>query len=431
MNTIKGIPYSTAEFDKAGKLLNQPAIPAGTTDLIVVSHGWNNDRADAESLYTKLFGNFADVTAGDAAIHSRKIAILGVIWPSKKFDELVQSSGSKAAGGAAGTGGSDKAASETEMLAMIDKVAPLFDDPGDAERLAALRALVPRLENDTDAQGEFVDTLRNLLDPDDSHADGQTKDDGSAIFFRGPAEVIFDRAGDSKPKAATAPGVGHAAGIGSFFSGAVNKVSGLLNLTTYFEMKQRAGSVGAAGLAPLLDKLAPQVTRIHLVGHSFGGRVVTAAAANSKTGKLHSLSLLQTAFSHNGFSQKKSGFFRSVVKNKRINGPILVTHTKNDTAVGRAYPTASRISRDSTSGFGDADDEFGAIGSNGAQQMESGEISTSATVLAPVGQSYSLQSGKFHNLESSKFIVDPKGGDAHGFIFVPQVAWLISRAVIS
>ncbi len=433
-NHIKGIPYSAAEFDKAGKLLSQPTVPAGTTDLIVVSHGWNNDRADAEALYTKLFGNFADVTANDPAIQQRKIAIIGVIWPSKKFDELMtQPKGSKGAGGAAAAGATDRAASEEEMLAAIERVAPLFDDAGDTERLVLLRKLVPKLEDDPAAQGEFVETLRKLLDPDDSKLSEQSKDDGSAIFFRAPAEVIFERAGidDALPATPVANDEGHAAGIGSFFSGAVNKVGGLLNLTTYFEMKQRAGTVGKTGLSPLLDKLASRVERIHLAGHSFGGRVVTAAAANSTTNKLRSLSLLQAAFSHNGFSQKRNGFFRSVVKNQRIAGAILVTHTKNDTAVGKAYPTASRISRDNASGFGDADDEFGAIGSNGAQQMEAGEVSPAAKELLATGQAYPIQPGKFHNLESSKFIIDPNGGDAHGFVYVAQVAWAISRAVVS
>ena len=428
---IKCIPYSAAEFDKAGNLLSAPSVPAGTTDLIVISHGWNNDRADAEALYTKLFGNFADVTATDPTIQQRKFAIVGVIWPSKKFDQLMtQPATNKIAGGAAGAGAVDKAASNAEMQAAINLVAPLFDDAGDAERLAALRKLVPKLEDDPAAQAEFVETLRALLDPDASQ---QSKDDGSKIFFRASAEIIFERAGttDALPTATTANDAGHAAGLGSFFSAAVNKVSNLLNLTTYFEMKQRAGNVGKSGLAPLLDKLANQVGRIHLVGHSFGGRVVTAAAASSTTRKLHSLSLLQAAFSHNGFSKKRSGFFRSVVTQKRISGPILVTHTKNDTAVGKAYPTASRISRDSTAGFGDADDEFGGIGSNGAQQMEAGEVSTTAKELLATGQTYQLQPGIFHNLESSKFIVDPKGGDAHGFVYVPQVAWAISRVIVA
>ena len=94
----------------------------------------------------------------------------------------------------------------------------------------------------------------------------------------------------------------------------------VLNFTTYYEMKARAGNVGKNGVAKLIDKLAPQVQRIHLIGHSFGGRVVTATAASSSTDKIKSMSLLQTAFSHNGFSKSMKGFFRSVVDQKRVTG---------------------------------------------------------------------------------------------------------------
>lgn len=196
-------------------------------------------------------------------------------------------------------------------------------------------------------------------------------------------------------------------------------------------MKQLAGTVGMVGVAPLIDQVAPQVERIHLVGHSFGGRLVTAASASSSTTKLHSLVLLQAAFSQNGFSEKRKGFFRSVVTAQRLNGPILVTHTKNDLAVGLAYPAASRISRDNASAFGGPDDEFGGIGSNGAQKLEAGELNAATDRLQPVGQPYQWQAGRFHNLESSDFIRNPDGGDAHGFIFVPEVAWAISRALLS
>jgi predicted alpha/beta hydrolase family esterase len=323
------------------------------------------------------------------------------------------------------------------MHAAIDRAAPLFDDDGDDERLTTLRALVPRLGDDTDAQQAFVETLRALLDPDGSKAGKETKEDSADIFFRAPTGVVFQNAtqapddDSSADSADVEAGAGHAASIGSFLSSAANAVVNLLNLTTYFEMKQRAGTVGKTGLAPLIDQLADQVERVHLVGHSFGGRVVTAAAANSTTPKLHSLSLLQAAFSHNGFSKKRSGFFRSVVDNQRVHGPILVTHTKNDKAVGLAYPAASRINRDNATGFGDADDEFGGLGSNGAQQMQEGEVSANITNLLSIKQPYTWQPGKIHNLKSDQFIVDPRGGDAHGFVFVPEVAWAISRAILS
>lgn len=448
MNDIKGIHYSEAEFDKDAKLESDPNVPAGTTDLIVVSHGWNNDRDEAEKLYTKLFGNFVEATQDDPVIAKRKLAIVGIIWPAKKFDALMtQIAGSGApAGGAASIGAEDAAAAQTAMRAAIDRVAPLFEEAEEKKNLERLRELVRTLEDDPDSQKEFVKTLRQLLDPRNQYADQRHGEDSSDVFFEGNPQNIFDNAKQSAPASATEPATpapkdtdatnptGHAAGFLDVVSGAANAVSNLLNLTTYFEMKKRAGTVGKNGVGPVIDKLASvvkSIERIHLVGHSFGGRVVTAAADSSTTSKLRSLSLLQAAFSHNGFSRSKSGFFRSVVNNKRVAGPILITHTKNDRAVGLAYPAASRISGDRASGYGDADDEFGGIGSNGAQQMDRGEIFDGANTLLAVGSKYQFQAGKFHNLKSDDFIVDPQGGDAHGMVFVPEVAWAISRAVVS
>ncbi len=220
---------------------------------------------------------------------------------------------------------------------------------------------------------------------------------------------------------ADTPAAGTAAGLTDSLSGFNASALNLLNYTTYYLMKERAGKVGKNGVAKLVDRLAPEVQRIYLIGHSFGGRLVTAAAANSQTGKLRGLTLLQAAFSHNGFSKKKNGYFRSVVDNRRINGPILITHTKNDKAVGIAYPLASRINGDKTAALGDENDVFGAVGRNGAQQMEEGERILGT--LLPVGGVYTLESGKLLNLESSQFITN------HGDVTGLEIAYAVWSAV--
>ena len=65
MNDIAGIPYVAAIFDKDGAALNKQEVklPGGTTDVIVASHGWNNNQEQAEELYTGLFTNFAAVAS--------------------------------------------------------------------------------------------------------------------------------------------------------------------------------------------------------------------------------------------------------------------------------------------------------------------------------------------------------------------------------
>lgn len=70
------------------------------------------------------------------------------------------------------------------------------------------------------------------------------------------------------------------------------------------------------------------------------------------------------------------------------------------------------------------------MGSSEAQNMEPGEVSTAATGLLAFGTAYSLLAGKILYLNEDHYIINPQGGDAHGFVFVPEVAWAISQAIL-
>lgn len=155
-------------------------------------------------------------------------------------------------------------------------------------------------------------------------------------------------------------------------AGLMAGLRGLANLPFYATMKQRAGEIGARGLAPFLEAFHrdhPE-TRIHLAGHSFGARLVTAAA-QSACCPIESMTLLQAAFSQFAFAPR--GAFRDVVTRRKVSGPILVTHTKHDLAVGAAYPVASFTLRQNAAVLGGKDDPYGGLGRNGAQGMPSGE----------------------------------------------------------
>jgi hypothetical protein len=439
MNDIAGIPYVAARFDKDGAALSKQDVTLAnsTTDLIVASHGWNNTEEQAEKLYSELFSNFAAVASDQ--LQSKKIAIVGVIWPSKKFTDVVDAAvAEQGRGGGAAFGSSSTDADET-IKAKLDAIATMFDRKA-ARKITAAKNQIGKLESDLAARRKFVDELRSLLDESAAH-----EEDNSTLFFKLDGSVMLEKLKMPTPSVSSADGnrggaasigshskttqAGGAAGLGDIFSGIKSGAIRFLNYLAYYEMKQRAGTVGQKGVAPMLDRVASKVQRIHLVGHSFGCRVVTAAAAASTTDKLQSMSLLQGAFSHNGFSKSMNGFFRNVVDNHRIKGPIVITYTPNDRAVGIAYPVASRLAGTVASAFGDANDKFGGLGRNGAQKMEQGEIVHDVDQLLPVGGGYSWQSGRFHNLEGSKYIVDPNGGDAHGFITGKEVAWAVSRAM--
>ena len=439
MNNIAGIPYVAARFDNGGAPLNKQEVtaPAGTTDVIVAAHGWNNTQEQAEQFYTELFSNFPAVASDQ--VQNKKLAIVGVIWPSKRFTDVVDAAvAEQGPGGGAGFGMSSTAADET-IKVKLDVIATMFDKKA-ARKITAAKKQIGKLESDLDARRKFVDELRSLLDESAAH-----EEDNSVLFFKLDGSVLLEKL--KMPTPLVSPGGGSAggaaslgahrttasasgaAGLGDIFSGIKSGAIRFLNYLAYYEMKKRAGTVGQNGAGPMLDRLADGVERIHLVGHSFGCRVVTAAAATSRTDKLQSMSLLQAAFSHNGFSKSMNGFFRSVVDNHRIKGPIVITYTPNDRAVGIAYPVASRLAGTVASAFGDANDKFGGLGRNGAQKMEPDEVVQAVDRMLAVGGSYTWQAGRFHNLESSKYIVNPSGGDAHMFVTSKEVAWAISRAM--
>ncbi len=198
----------------------------------------------------------------------------------------------------------------------------------------------------------------------------------------------------------------------------------VLNTITYYTMKARAGDVGANGVAPLVDQInaAAPDRRIHLAGHSFGARVVSAAATNITT-PIESLTLLQGAFSHYGFTADyartgKDGAFRGALANGRIHGPIVITHTHNDQAVRVAYATASRLAGQAGSSFGDATDIYGGIGANGSQGTHAAEL-----VLGDASTDYQFTAGVVHNLNADRTIA------GHSDVTNPAVANALAHSM--
>ncbi|XIE77928.1 hypothetical protein AB6O49_06315 [Streptomyces sp. SBR177] len=154
-------------------------------------------------------------------------------------------------------------------------------------------------------------------------------------------------------------------------------------------MKRRAGVVGERGLGPLLGELgrAAPGLRVHLVGHSFGARLVAHALRGLPSGarNVKSVTLLQGAFSHYAFAARlphDRGHGGSLAGlQDRIDGPLVACHSHRDTALRVFYPLASRISRDDESLLGD-ERRWWAIGYDGVQAVPGTAARTLAAVLA-------------------------------------------------
>ncbi|MDQ3929888.1 MAG: hypothetical protein M3328_12185 [Chloroflexota bacterium] len=136
-----------------------------------------------------------------------------------------------------------------------------------------------------------------------------------------------------------------------------------------------------------------------------------------------SLVLVQGAFSHFAFAESlphdraRGGALAGMAR--RVDGPLVVTHTVHDTAVGNLYPLASVVSQEDAAALEDRLYRWGAMGHDGAQAVGAAEAR-----LGRPGQAYQVSAGKFLNLNGDDVLKtgQPPSG-AHSDIFHPEIAW--------
>jgi hypothetical protein len=449
----EGAVFKPEQIDEIEARLNQGDI----TDLLVMSHGWNNDMQDARQLYELFFGAFCKQLAAHP-LADRKLALLTVLWPSKKFADrdLIP-----------GGGASVSDLAEEGLSKAVNTLKDLFGDSRDFDKAVSL---LVRLEDDSKAQRDFVDLLRSKVPRNEK----SEREDGLQHLFNQPGDQILSQLQRPIVSTLRQPEGGQVsaadfrdadsqdftktreAGLGDTLRGAQGAAMRFANLLTYYGMKERAGVVGIKGLNPVLVRLAGTASkpRIHLVGHSFGGRLVAAAASASPIPKLQSLTLCQAALSHFGFASQwepgSDGTFRNVISENRVSGPILVTQSIQDVPVGIAYAIASKISNtigaaaaeanelvrpagilDRTGEMalaglrlvvGGPNDLYGGIGRNGALGLKDGE-GVKVTPIHKAGEPYDFSGARVQNLVGDACIT------GHGDICGPEVTYAVLQAI--
>ncbi len=436
-----GFPLWEVRFDEDGRPVDHGAVDAilhelpgkQLTDLFVFSHGWNNDPATARDLYGRFFAALRDVEGqlGQPATPRGRPAVigtLGIIWPSMRWiDEE-----SPAGGGAAGLAGQGQQGQPVSDAQLVLALKAAYTKPAQQKALDELADLLQKRPAEERALLRFQE-LMAILTPG-PHASGPEEDSGERNLLTADPKDTFLRLGSQAP----APrDQGGAAGWfdpfrrlwGQLWEGGKQA----LRQATYWEMKNRAGVVGQHGLAPLvvrLNQAQPQL-RVHLLGHSFGARLVSFALAGlpaAGPSPVKSLVLLQGAFSHFAFAVSlpfapmRSGALAGM--QARVDGPLAVTHSLKDTAVGVYYPLASASAGQGDAGLlEDFRSRWGAMGYDGAQA-----VSALSRALGPVGQAdlAGLPPGQFVNLDGDQVIVagGPPSG-AHSDIVHPQIAWAV------
>jgi hypothetical protein len=404
---------------------------AGLTDLVAFSHGWNNDEAAATSLYGRWFGLLAaQVDAG------RKIGYVGIRWPAELWrDEPIPDFAPSPAAGHQGAATLDEKP--------VIQAGPPTIDPA---QLADLKEMFPSGSKQLDtiadllAQPPGPETANKLFAAmrEFSSAAGVDSSDGEAKPSKEPGMLdekwdpgdLFTTFADRLADAGVEFGHGGgAAGLGDFGAKLLNGAKEALRQLTYWQMKNRAGVVGQNGLGPAIDRLAGEFPnlRIHLIGHSFGARLVSFALAGlreSTPSPVKTVTLLQGAYSRFAFGHGLPFGGNGALDGKlaRIDGPLTVCFSSHDGALSNFYPLASAAAGDATAGVEDPLARFRAMGQLGA-------FNVAPQMLGAVGAAYPFKAGEILNLDASDVVIagdSPSG--AHSDIFHPELAWVVASA---
>ncbi len=398
----------------AARLVREPP-----TDVFVLSHGWNGDVPAAHRQYGAWVAAMAacpeDRAAADARPGGFRPVVVGVHWPSRAWgdEDLGSTSFALPADGAAavadGVGrlvdSSAAALGDTPVVrgAVRTLVDSALEDPVPVTLPAPVRQAYARLDA--------------ALGPG-AAGEGAAPGDDRAPF---DPEAVYQACLLEE--------------LASYGSTSLGGLLAPLRVLTFWHMKRRARDVGAGGVATLLSTLqeAAPDARVHLMGHSFGCIVVSAAVAAARR-PVASLTLVQGAMSLWSFCSaipsvpERPGFFHRVLADGLVAGPVLVTTSVHDRAVRTFYPIGAGA-RGQVDYAPDRLPTYGAIGTFGVRGPG---IRVVDDDLHAVGVPYDLQPGMVHDLRGDEVIRDGAGVmGAHSDITKPAVAHAVWQAALA
>ncbi|WGG48504.1 hypothetical protein [Rugamonas sp. DEMB1] len=327
-------PQTRAAF--LARLDNAPNAP-----VILFSHGWNNDYSDAVALYRdfllQLQAHWHQYSSGPVAP-----IFLGVIWPSTwlSFDHGPDMASATPAGAP-----SAEQALGAELAALLP----------DAQQARLLALLARGALNESDAQelgALLAGALRAEARPE-AGDDIAAADAGAIVAGTQALRELdnADNAGAGLDGGGTVDGGGRAAPLRD--AGPLDYLDPrqALRVASVYQMKDRAGTVGRLGLAPLLGEiLARCAGPLHALGHSYGAKVVLSSIAAAPLPRpLASVLLLEPAVSHLCFAEHVPGRagpggYRAVLE--RIAGSLLMTYSGHDFPLHEVFHRALRRDTD-------------------------------------------------------------------------------------
>jgi len=391
------------------------------TDVFLFSHGWQGDVPSARDQYRRWITVMAQCTSDIERVRQARPAfqplLIGLHWPSLPWgDEELDSS----------TLSFDPTITPSVERLTNQYAERLADTPAARAALttiftAAMNDIAPpTLPAEVRKAYAMLDRETSLGSAGVGAAPGSDREpfDPEEIFQAAEEEAIsFD---------------------GFDFSGLLAP----LRLLSFWKMKDRAHQFGETGGFKLLSDLqrvakAERGVRFHLMGHSFGCIVVSDMLGGPDGhGKLdhpvNSVVLMQGALSLWSYCSDipcaagQTGYFHSIIADRKIAGPIITTQSEFDTAVGRFYPLGAGIRQQVNFVPGELP-KYGGLGTFGAGGPD---LEIVDLKMLSIDDSYPFESGKIYNLESSQFIREGSGpSGAHGDILRPEVAHAVWEAV--
>ena len=401
------------------------ALAGPITDVIVFSHGWLNDVADARRSYpnwiNSMRGQQDDLARMRKVRPGFKPLLVGLHWPSQPWgDERLTNDVS--------FGPDDASAADQLFTSFAARLG------GDDSVRAPLRAVIDRIVSVKDPKrwpnplGDDYQALDRTLGLKSLGAGAPPGSDREEFD---PGSIYDEVKGEEAARA-------------SFSLIDRDTLLAPLRTLSFWKMKDRGRLIGEKAAHALLARLQGAAegrdVRFHLVGHSFGCIVASAAIAGPIGGAglprpVDSLVLLQGALSlwaycsSIAFAQGRPGYFARLMGGGRLRGPVVTTQSRYDAAVGVWYPRGATVARQVSFAPGQLP-KYGGVGSFGIQGPE---LSIADDSMLTADGGYSFVGGRVYNLEASAFIRKSLGwfSGAHSDICHPEVAHTIWSAWMS
>ena len=340
------------------------------TDVIVMSHGWWNNASTAECRYRAMIAGLRRNRPTAVAERDFRLLFVGIYWPSAVFPV--------------------EEATCTGVSAPRDETLETSRAPERAADSDALRTwMATAFPGSRQQEREHVTALLARSAAGEALTTAESTDLAATLARWRDAETPPDAAGEGP---VDDPFAGDPADVAARWTRAELETSenerfrptdwlGFANAFTFWTMKDRAGVVGSRGVFDLVRRLQPlrqRGVRVHLVGHSFGSKLVSAAltghGGRGAPNVVDSLVLLQGALTHFAFATAdeitrvgvatpRGGLYAPIVTERLVTGVVAATYSTYDDKNRYYYPAAVRLSDD----FLEVDrvSKFGSLGANG------------------------------------------------------------------